>query len=305
MNTKRLFIIGGTLVILTVVGSGGYLFWNLNEENSILKNELSGFQESLRAVKSILRGTQNDNVSLVEANANLSKNLQGEEERNNALETQVNDISGMVQNISGTVGTLQKLSQTDKELLKKYSKVYFLSENYIPSRLTDINKDYLYDPRVEKKIHAGVEPFLIDMITAAMRDGIDLKIISAYRSFEEQMSIKTGYKIVYGSGANTFSADQGYSEHQLGTTIDLTTSKLKMLTLQFEKDPAYAWLIENAYRFGFILSYPKRNAYYQYEPWHWRFVGLQLAKRLHDDNKYFYDFTQREIDNYLVSIFDR
>lgn len=305
INTKRIFITAGILVILTLAGSGGYLFWNLSEENSILKNELSGFQDSLKTIKLILKMAQNDNMTLTEANLNLSKNLQGEEERNDALETQVNNISGMVQNISGTVGTLQKLSQTDKELLKKYSKVYFLSENYIPSRLTYIYEDYLYDASVPKQIHAGVELFLTDMMRVAETAGINLKIISAYRSFDEQMSVKTGYKIAYGSGANKFSADQGYSEHQLGTTVDVTTPALKTLTLQLEKDPAYAWLTENAHRFGFVLSYPKGNAYYQYEPWHWRFVGIQLAKKLFDEKKNFYDLTQREIDNYLISIFDR
>jgi len=305
INTKRLFIIAGILLLLSVGGSGGYLFWNLYNENLMLGDEISSINELLKFNKENFLRARNENIDLNDRNKNLSQTVQEQLSKNAALETQVTDISGMVKDISGTVGTLQKLSQTDKELLQKYSKVYFLSENYIPSRLTGIYKDYLYDPGVEKKIYAGVEPFLIDMIKAAAQSGIDLKIISAYRSFEEQMSVKTGYKMTYGSGANKFSADQGYSEHQLGTTVDLTTPKLKTLSLQLESDPAYKWLTENAYRFGFVLSYPKGNAYYQYEPWHWRFVGIQLAKRLHDENKYFYDLTQREIDLYLVSIFDR
>jgi D-alanyl-D-alanine carboxypeptidase len=304
-HRKQLFVVIVIIFILACFAYGGFLYIQLKEENGVLKKEVGGLRDSLMGVKSLFANARNDNSNLTEANTNLSKNLRGEQERNDALETQVKDISGMVQDISGTVGTLYKLSQTDKELLKKYSKVYFLSENYIPSRLTYIYEDYLYDPDAPKQIHAGVESFLADMLNVVKGMGIDLKIVSAYRSFDEQMSVKTGYKIVYGSGANKFSADQGYSEHQLGTTIDFTTPKLKTLTLQLEKDPAYVWLIENAYRYGFVLSYPKGNAYYQYEPWHWRFVGVQLAKKLHDENKYFYDLPQREIDNYLVSIFDR
>ncbi|PJC82708.1 hypothetical protein CO006_02150, partial [Candidatus Roizmanbacteria bacterium CG_4_8_14_3_um_filter_35_14] len=61
---------------------------------------------------------------------------------------------------------------------------------------------------------------------------------------------------------------------------------------------------ENAYKYGFILSYPKQNTYYQFEPWHWRFVGMTLATKLHDTNQYFYNLAQREIDLYLISIFD-
>ncbi|MEW6617128.1 MAG: M15 family metallopeptidase [Patescibacteria group bacterium] len=305
VNKKRLFIIAGTLVLLSAAGSGGYLFWNLYNENLILRDEISKINESLKFNKENFLRARNENIDLSDRNRNLSQTVQEQLDKNTSLESQVVGLSGMVQDISGTVGTLQKLSQTDKELLQKYSKVYFLSENYIPSRLTGIFKDYLYDSSVEKKIHAGVEPFLVDMIKTASGVGVDLKIVSAYRSFDEQISIKTGYKVIYGSGANKFSADQGYSEHQLGTTIDFTTPKLKTLSLQLESDPAYKWLTENAYRFGFVLSYPKGNSYYQYEPWHWRFVGIQLAKRLHDENKYFYDLTQREIDLYLVSIFDR
>lgn len=293
------------LVCIAFLGSGGYLVWNLYGENMILKKEMESLDSAFRFLKYNLFRAEEKNRSLEDVNRGLSQNLGDEKNKNMALENQVQNISGMVNDISGTVGVLQKLSQTDEELLQKYSKIYFLSENYIPSRLTYLHEDYLFDSSMPKQIHAGVELFLTDMLDSAKNAGFDLKIVSAYRSFEEQMSVKTGYKVVYGSGANKFSADQGYSEHQLGTTVDLTTPKLKTLSVQFEKDPAYAWLLENAYRFGFVLSYPKGNVYYQYEPWHWRFVGIELARRLKNEDKYFYDLTQREIDQYLVYVFDR
>jgi hypothetical protein len=53
-----------------------------------------------------------------------------------------------------------------------------------------------------------------------------------------------------------------------------------------------------------VLSYPKNNKYYIYEPWHWRYVGVSLATWLHDNGKYLYDVDQREIDEYLLTIFD-
>ena len=109
---------------------------------------------------------------------------------------------------------------------------------------------------------------------------------------------------MYGSGANKFSADQGYSEHQLGTTVDFTTPDIGAGFSKFETTAAYTWLTDNAYKYGFALSYPKNNAYYQFEPWHWRFVGVELATKLHNDNMYFYDLNQRIIDTYLVYIFD-
>jgi len=72
----------------------------------------------------------------------------------------------------------------------------------------------------------------------------------------------------------------------------------------FENTEAYTWLQENAYKYGFVLSYPKGNGYYVFEPWHWRFVGKDLAIKLHREDKNFYDLDQRQIDEYLVSIFD-
>ncbi len=104
--------------------------------------------------------------------------------------------------------------------------------------------------------------------------------------------------------SNQFSADQGYSEHQLGTTLDFTTPIVGALLTGFETTPAYKWLVDNAHKFGFTLSYSENNKYYEYEPWHWRFVGVDLANKLHRENKYFYDLEQREIYNYLLVLFN-
>ena len=150
-----------------------------------------------------------------------------------------------------------------------------------------------------------VWPFLKKMLDDAQTANIDLKIASAFRSFDTQSTLKSAYKVTYGSGSNKFSADQGYSEHQLGTTIDFTTTKLGADSSTFGKTASFVWLIENAYRYGFILSYPKNNSYYIFEPWHWRFVGKGLALRLHDENKNFYDLPQRDINEYLISLFDQ
>ncbi|MFA6274340.1 MAG: D-alanyl-D-alanine carboxypeptidase family protein, partial [Candidatus Paceibacterota bacterium] len=80
--------------------------------------------------------------------------------------------------------------------------------------------------------------------------------------------------------------------------------KLNGSLIDFDKTPEYTWLLENAYKYGFIISYPAGNTYYKFEPWHWRFVGINLATKLHNDNVYFYDTDQRIIDSYLVSLFD-
>ncbi len=248
-----------------------------------------------------LEGVLTETMTMLEdqldENNDLSRDLRREKNRNEEFEEQI-------EKIGSTVGTLDKLAKTDPELLQKYSKVYFLNENYVPAKLTAIPVTYLYSEATPKFIHAQVAPFLTDMLKDALEDDIKIWVTSAYRSFDEQKYLKGAYTVAYGSGANTFSADQGYSEHQLGTTLDLTTEGLGGGINGFENTPGYTWLQGNAHKYGFILSYPKGNAYYMFEPWHWRFVGTELAKELHSSGKSFYDIDQREIDSYLISLFD-
>jgi D-alanyl-D-alanine carboxypeptidase len=148
-------------------------------------------------------------------------------------------------------------------------------------------------------------PYLTDLIDDANKNNLELQVLSGYRSFSTQSSLKATYSFIYGAGtANRFSADQGYSEHQLGTTVDFTTKKTLGSLEGFENTEEYKWLLENAHRYGFVISYPAGNAYYKFEPWHWRFVGTDLASRLYNDKVYFYDMDQRDIDTYLAFIFD-
>lgn len=216
----------------------------------------------------------------------------------------IESFQGKLANIESVVETLEKLTQTDEELLKKYSKVYFLNENYNPPALADIDARYLLPGSTNFFVLAQVWPRLRDLLQAAERADQGLLVASAFRSFGTQAALKSAYKVTYGSGANAFSADQGYSEHQLGTAVDFTTTSLGAGFSAFGSTPAYQWLKNNAHRYGFILSYPENNAYYKFEPWHWRYVGVELATKLYDEGKHFYDLDQREIDKYLITLFE-
>jgi len=236
----------------------------------------------------------------------ISNTLSSAQQNIDAVKTQVGGVEQTVGSISGTVGNLQKLSQIDPELLKKYSKVYFMNENYVPAHLSQIPKNYLYSELRPEQFVSEALPHLNNLLDSAKAGGVTLYVKSAYRSFSQQEMLKSAYTVVYGAGtANSFSADQGYSEHQLGVTVDLITTGFDgQLDERFDRTQAYEWLQNNAHRFGFILSYPKGNDFYVYEPWHWRFVGVQLATLLHDSKLTFYSVDQREIDVYLVNLFD-
>lgn len=259
----------------------------VNEQNA----RIAELETLLTETKSMLEET-------IEDYDDLADDYRDEKDRNEEFEDQIKKIGS-------TVGTLDKLAKTDKELLMKYSKVYFLNEHYMPPKLTPIPDEFVAQKGGDPEfIHGEVYPFLIDMLEDAQDDEVNLLVVSAFRSFDEQRALKGAYSVTYGSGANTFSADQGYSEHQLGTTLDFTTDGLGGGLTNFETTKAYEWLTKNAHKYGFVLSYPKNNAYYIFEPWHWRFVGTDLARDLHNDGQYFYDKDQREIDEYLISLFD-
>jgi len=295
---KEHFILAGAVIVLAVsFVYFGYQVWELTERNQLLREKVSGLE--------LVLGIKDKNLALVYGEKEqLSGALQEEKIKTSLLGNQVQGLSGAVGELTGTVGVLQKLQRTDKELLQKYSKVYFLSEHYAPEQLVNLETKYLMKKDRPEELFANVFPYFERMMAAATNAGIGLEVVSAYRSFGEQAIVKQGYKVVYGSGANQFSADQGYSEHQLGTTIDFTTPEIKAIFDGFETTNAYKWLLNNTHKFGFVLSYPPDNAYYQFEPWHWRFVGVALATKLHDEGKYFYDMPQREIDEFLINIFD-
>ncbi len=255
------------------------------------QSELERLRSSLGDVSAETRGLGG---ALTDAKQNIDQ-----------VKSQVGGVEQSVGAISNTVDTLQKLSKTDPELLKKYSKVFFLSENYAPKHLAEIPITYAYSDAHQEKFLSEGWPYLKTMIDTAKSQGVNIYVKSAYRSFAEQKSLKSNYSVTYGKGtANSFSADQGYSEHQLGSTLDLISTGQGGQLTGFDTTDGYAWLQKNAYRFGFILSYPKGNGYYIYEPWHWRFVGVKLATYLHDNTKNFYDMDQRVIDTYLISLFD-
>lgn len=261
-----------------------------------LSNEVSALRAEIASTTALLEG------SIAETQAFLSSALETEKA---SIQERLGSFADDVEDISDTVGTLEKLSRTDPELLQKYSKVFFLNEHYAPERLVEIPEEYTYQEDRTHSIHAGVWPNLKRLLDRAKRDKVELYIFSAYRPFSEQKALKGHYTVTYGAGsAGQFSADQGYSEHQLGTAVDFITTGIGGSLDGFEKTAAYTWLKENAYRYGFTLSYPENNEYYVFEPWHWRFVGEDLAEELHDSKRNFYDLDQRDIDKYLVSIFD-
>jgi D-alanyl-D-alanine carboxypeptidase len=124
------------------------------------------------------------------------------------------------------------------------------------------------------------------MARAAEDNGTPLVAWSPYRGYQQQVALFDEYRRGYGfRKATTFSARPGHSEHQLGLTIDFVAVGDTGLTSNWEATPTGAWMAANAWKFGWLMSYPKGKRQltcYSYEPWHYRYVGRDLAEKIHD-----------------------
>ncbi|MEM7792211.1 MAG: M15 family metallopeptidase [Verrucomicrobiota bacterium] len=130
--------------------------------------------------------------------------------------------------------------------------------------VVDRKKEFLLHP-----ITAAAWHLLKD---AAKSKGIDLRLVSAFRSIKRQNEIIEGKRKKGIPDCEIFkvSAPAGFSEHHSGRAIDLSTDGYTALEEEFESSAAFEWLKENASSFGFTLSYPRNNQYgIAYQPWHW------------------------------------
>lgn len=159
-----------------------------------------------------------------------------------------------------------------------------MQEGYVPE-LTTINGAYQVDSRI-------AEP-LKQMLADAKKDGMKLKICSAYRSVEKQKElynrymgneVRTGKSYWQALEATIQStAYPGKSEHNLGLAVDIVSAKYTVLDEKQKDTPEAKWLAENCYKYGFILRYPVDKTDVTgiiYEPWHYRYVGKDDAKKI-------------------------
>jgi len=125
---------------------------------------------------------------------------------------------------------------------------------------------------------------LVALYERLQADGLPLSVATAYRSYEYQSEIYQEYVAVWGRAhTETLVARPGYSEHQTGLAVDVFAASACRIKECFADEPTYAWLVDNAADFGFIERYPagaQAVTGYQFEPWHWRYVGSELAQEM-------------------------
>ena len=171
------------------------------------------------------------------------------------------------------------------------SKEHQLSDaRYVPTNLAIPSVKTRTDKSAaEQSLRVDVEPDIKALFEAAAAAGHNVMLASGYRSYEQQQVYFTNYSRLYGeAAANKFSARPGQSEHQTGLAFDVSlTTRECYLEICFAETEAGKWFAEHAYEYGFILRYPADKTtitQYQYEPWHFRYVGRDLARALHESH---------------------
>ncbi len=147
------------------------------------------------------------------------------------------------------------------------------------------NKTYSLPKNYGNGITKEAQSAFNSMKSAAAKDGISLKIISGFRSYNTQVNLYNNYVKRDGkAAADTYSARPGHSEHQSGLGMDIN-----QISDTFGSTPAGKWLNNNSYKYGFILRYPKgktNETGYMYESWHFRYVGVELATKLYNNGNW-------------------
>ena len=174
-------------------------------------------------------------------------------------------------------------------LVNKYHK---LSSDYVPSDLEILSSKYAVGTQ---KLRKEAKDKFMEMCDAAKEDGISIKAGSTYRSYSYQQGLYNRYVNRDGKKeADRYSARAGHSEHQTGLAIDILNGKNEFID---EDNKEYDWLVNNCYKFGYILRYTKEDEAitgYQFESWHFRYVGTDVAMVIKDTGLTYDEYMARK-----------
>jgi len=192
------------------------------------------------------------------------------------------------------------------DLLSEVNASYGLDPNYVPGDLVRLG-NYLPGrvtlPDMLLRLEAAQA--LGEMVKTMLADGLSPTVLSSYRSYFEQAVAHQRWVVDDPANADLISALPGHSEHQLGTAVDFGSPEMPALTgstsdkfsPDFDRTSESRWLMEHAYEYGFSLTSPEGAEALTglaYEPWHYRYVGVELASYLHTSDLF--------LDEYLLKV---
>ena len=218
---------------------------------------------------------------------NLERYVNYYSKNNNLTSKEI--VTNVNSNLDTTFYENYESTDTSKDTLMIVNKHYKIENNYKPGNLVTVLSEHGYP----NKIRADVYEEFKKMYNAAKNDNVSIFIASPYRSYSDQNALYTYYVNTDGKkNADTYSARPGFSEHHTGLAMDLIPEYGLDLDT-FENSDGFKWMQENAYKYGFILRYPKDKEYitgYIYEPWHYRYVGISAATTIKNEGLTFEEY---------------
>lgn len=236
-----------------------------------------------------------DILDLMKQNYYIHDNFNRYKEYKQKINDKTNDYYVMMVNSNRDYDYYTNVKETDlsKGYLILVNKYYQLKSDYVPNNLVTIESKYGVSQSLESTVYEAYKRLWED----ANKEGLSFYINSPYRSYNTQSALYQRYANQDGYvNADTYSARAGYSEHQTGLAFDVTSKTTNFST--FENSKEFAWMQENAHKYGFILRYPKNKTHitgYIYEPWHYRYVGVDVATKIKE-----LDITYEEYYEYYV-----
>ena len=309
LNVKKLGVFVGIVVVILVVVIIGIK--SLIDESNLRKtieyklgevgysdNEIE-YIKTLKEdeINTLLNHKYNVNITKLMKEkkfifANLDKYLDYINENNGNL----TDIVAKV-NKKAYLGWYKSIADTDasKGELMLVNKFYKLSETYVPSDLVDVSLSYAYEG---KQVSKMMYDSLTNMLDAAKESGYNLVVSQGYRSYADQEEAYNDIEASSGVDyADKVAARPGHSEYQTGLSV--VVKPLYTEGSDMENSPEHTWILENAYKYGFILRYPKDKENitgFSYDAWRLRYVGSNAARIIHNENITFDEYYEYYIN---------
>lgn len=286
----------GIAIIIIITGTifgikyyNNYRYEQTNEfkliEKGYTKEETKLLEEKLPQdkVNELCNQEKNDLLlQLLTEKYYLSKNLEkylkyAKEEK----ETKTYDIVAIV-NTGTDKKEYEEIKETEetKENVMLVNKYYKLDNNFTPKNLVEVSNWYSYG---ENKLEKVAYDAFLNMQSKAKEEDITLIINFSYRDYQTQEKLYNSKKTSLGTkAADKAIARPGHSDHTTALSFDLYTKNQDT----FDESQTYEWMKNNAHLFGFIERYPKGKEYltkFSYEPWHWRYVGIEIATQIHEE----------------------
>lgn len=176
------------------------------------------------------------------------------------------------------------------------NKYYHLDKDYKPDEIITTTGTYSY---ANNSLNSETYNAYKELYNNAKIDGYTILIVSSYRDYNYQDEIWNERKELYGTRkADEYAARAGHSEHQSGYAVDV--ADFYDVDDKFGETESFNWMLENAYKYGFILRYPMDKediTGYSYEPWHYRYVGKEIANKIYNENITYDEYYAYYLDN--------